>query len=245
MQNIDRLLQALTNAIPQGDYARGVHDLLRLLALLDDDHLPTGRTAQMVLAVLRAHLQDGTPLHVDWNDLDADGLRGADVLRWVEAARLHHAEAPTPARRADAVGVVIKRGDGRYLMEYDEHGGMYQPFGGKIERSDPTPEDALRRELYEELHLDDVPGPEVARLRELPGYHSETILSPTYGIYTAYTFRFFFAERLTFPIKWGGWVTRAEMMAGAAADGRAISDVYGKALGWAALDGLPATELGA
>lgn len=239
------LRDAEAGSVPPGScYTRGVHDLLRLLGLI-----PPGEVGTLVIASLRAHLADGLPAGLAWDALDAPAppaLRGADVLRAVEAARLAAAPHPTPGRSVRVVQAVIKARRGAhdlYLMQFDAHAGRYQPIGGKVDPGDADAEAALRREIGEELGLDAPPGPAACALARLCQGWQTLALSATYGILTAYEMDFYAVSEVRFSIRTGPdtrWLSREEIAALRAADGRAISPVYEQAFGgMAALDALP------
>lgn len=243
---LDAVLDVLA---PAGDYARGVLDLLRLLNLTagpGDRPEAADEVAAMLLASLRAHLADGLPVGIDWGDLDGGGLRGVDVLRAIEEARVRAVDDPTPGRVVRVVQSVIKArrgGEDLYLMQYDRHAGRYQPIGGKQDPDDASPEAALRREVYEELELPAVPDAGSLPLASLGEPWRTQTLSATYGILTGYEMHFFAAERVGFEIATDTetrWLTRAEIAALTAADGRAITPIYQQGLGGLEpLDALP------
>ncbi len=248
---IDRaaLSAVLATLTPRSAYARGVLDLLHVLGLVrsgEDGASPADEVAAMVLDSLRAHLADGVPVGLPWGDLDAGGLRGVDVLRAIEAARLNAVPSPTPGRVVRVAQAVIKGrrgGEDVYLMQYDRHAGRYQPIGGKQEPDDDGPEAALRREMAEELGLEAPPGPADCTLVPLRLGWRTSEVSATYGILTAYQFDFFAVQDIRFPLpadESTRWLTRTEVAAGRASDGRAVSPVYTAALGGlGALDALP------
>jgi 8-oxo-dGTP pyrophosphatase MutT (NUDIX family) len=127
-------------------------------------------------------------------------------------------------------------------MQYDRHAGRYQPVGGKREPFETDLAVTLRREMAEELGLDAPPGPELVSLTLVGEGWVETTLSATYGILTRYTFSFFRASDIRFRLPVDAdtrWLTRAEIAAGRAADGRDVSPIYQQALGLDLLDGLP------
>ncbi len=227
------------------DYARGVLDLLRLLGLISGRDAPADEVAAMFMESLRAHLLDGVVVGLRWGDLEAQGVRGVDILRAVEAARAAAVASPTPARNVRVVQAVIKArrgGEDFYLMQYDAHAGCYQPLGGKQEAGDADSAAALRRELMEELGLAAPPGPDRCTLTLIRAAWQKTALSATYGVLTRYTMDFYAVSEVRFPLTPGEgtrWLSRAEIAARCAADGRAITPIYEEALGLDALDALP------
>ncbi|NDJ36239.1 MAG: NUDIX hydrolase [Chloroflexi bacterium] len=247
----EALHKALTRLAEASDpYTQGVRDLLHLMAVVDESGRPTGRVSGYLLDVLRAHLGDGQAMHVDWSDLDAPGLHGADVLRWIDGARQAAYPQATPARAAEAVEAVFKRtvdGEDAYLMEYDRYAQRFQPVGGKIDDDDLSPEAALRREFFEELRLSAVPDDSVLSLELLPFRFEEQDLSATYGLLTAYGFRFYRVVRMAVAFHLDTntrWITRTELLDGRSADGRPVSDIYQKAFGGIdALDALPSAQI--
>src|SRR5574341_299293 len=235
--NADALSSSLATLDPSSDYSRGVLDMLALLGLIrleeDGRAVPADKVAAMVLDSLRAHLADNVVVGLRWDDLDAPAPRGVDILRAAEAARLAAAPEATPGRIAQAVVAVIKSRDGagadRYLMQYDAHAGSFQPIGGKAEPGEDNAEVTLRREMAEELGLPAPPGPKLCALAPLESGWEVTRLSATYGILTRYTFTFFHALSMRFPLSIDQntrWLTRAEIAAERAEDGRAISPIF-------------------
>ena len=244
------LAQVLDDFQPADGYARGALDVLHLLGLVEHTAgtaKPANAVTGMVLDSLRAHLTDGVRVGLRWDDLDGASLRGVDVLRAIEAARTAAVDDATPGRIVRAVQSVIKGrrgGEDLYLMQYDRHGGRYQPIGGKQDPEDVSPEAAMRREVMEELCLDALPGPDVLSLEPIGPHWHTSELSATYGILTAYEMRFFNVTALRFPLlddEDTRWLTRAELARRQAGDGRPISPVYEHGLGGLeVLDALPA-----
>ncbi|HEC22915.1 MAG TPA: hypothetical protein ENI95_08360 [Chloroflexi bacterium] len=248
LYNREALTAALRDLAAGSEYARGVLDVLSLLGLVapqGERSVPTGKVPRMVLDSLRAHLQDGVTVGLRWDDLDADGLRGVDVLRAIEEARREAVPDPTPGRVVRVAQAVIKAhrdGEDLYLMQYDRHAGRFQPIGGKQDPADPDLHATLRREMAEELGLSHPPGPEACTLHLLHADWRTTILSPTYGILTAYSINLFHVGAIRFPIATDGetrWLRREEIVVGRAEDGRAVSQVYPEVLGLSRMDGLP------
>lgn len=244
-----KLLAVLETLQSETPYAQGVIDLLELMGLTDAEAgggraAPTGEVTGMALESLKAHLRDGIQIGPDWNDLSRPAPRGVDILRAIEEARLAAVDAPTPGRVVTVTQGVIKKRLGdvdHYLMQYDRHAGQYQPIGGKVDPADADPAEALRREMMEELALGRLPGPADCALSPIGTDWHTTRLSATYGILTGYTFHFYQVTiaAFTFPTEKGTrWLSRAEIVNGQAADGRAISTIYPEALGWPLLDGL-------
>jgi 8-oxo-dGTP pyrophosphatase MutT (NUDIX family) len=244
----DRLDVALGKLSVDTEYAHGVFDMLEVLGLVRIDEgqaVPTGRVAAMMLDSLRAHLIDGVVAGLRWSDLAAEGVRGVDILRAIEASRLARVSRPTPARVVRAAQAVIKSrreqngvAEDIYLLQYDAHAGRYQAIGGKHEPGDRDMIDTLHREMMEELELEDPPRCTLEILGE--GWE-ETTLSATYGILTQYTFSFYQVRDIDFPIEINSitrWLTRAEIMAERAGDDLPISSIYQQALGWEMLDAL-------
>lgn len=225
-------------------YQRGVMDVLRLMGLITVENgkgTPTGEVAQMVLNLLAEHADASGALNFDWNDLDGEGLRGADILRALEAAR----GSTTPTRSVCVAQSVIKGVRGNveyYLMQFDAHAGQYQPIGGKVDDSDADSAAALLREIGEELGFDAPPTGQ-CKLNLLSKDWTSEKISPTYGVMTSYTFDFYHVTEIEFPIKQTGytrWLRRGEIERGRADDSRPVSTVYLEALGIEALDGLAA-----
>ena len=245
----DELATVLGKLSAGSEYDRGVLDVLSLLGLacLDNGQAaPAGSVAAMVIDSLHAHLTDGVIVDLRWSTLDAEGVRGVDILRAMEISRLARVPRPTPARFVRAAQSVIKNYRGcngiaedLYLMQYDAHAGRYQPVGGKYEPNDGDMMTTLRREMIEELEL---PGTPECTLTLLGDGWEETTLSATYGVLTQYTFSFYQVSDIDFQIEVDSitrWLTRSEILAGCASDGRPISPIYQHALGWELLDSLP------
>jgi 8-oxo-dGTP pyrophosphatase MutT (NUDIX family) len=248
LSNQRNLADALAALSADDDYARGALDVLRLLGLVeeqDNGFEPAGEVSAMFIHSLLAHLRDGLPFRFEWDDLDAEGVRGVDVLRVAESARIQAVPEPTPGRVVKVVQAIVKLrgqdGEDRYLMQFDRHAGRYQPVGGKQEPDEADPRLSLRRELAEELGLDTPPGPDLCELIPVGEVWRTAISSPTYGILTGYTFTFFHVVNVHFPI-WVDedtcWMKRGEIVRGRADDGREISPIYLEALGLARLDEL-------
>jgi 8-oxo-dGTP pyrophosphatase MutT (NUDIX family) len=199
----------------------------------------------MVLESLMAHLVDGVTVGFAWEDLGAAQLRGVDFLRAVEQARAAAVPEPTPGRVVSVVQAVFKARLGSqdaYLMQYDEHAGRYQPIGGKVDFGDADSADALRREMMEELRLKAIPSRYDCPLEPVLTGWFTTEISATYGVLTAYTVDFYAATSVRFFIDTDintRWLTRDEIAAGRAADGRAITTIYQQALGFDLLDAIP------
>jgi 8-oxo-dGTP pyrophosphatase MutT (NUDIX family) len=242
------LAGVLRDLSADGDYGRGALETLALLGLVtveDGRAIPADEVAEMVLDSLRAHLADGVAAGLRWGDLDALPPRGVDLLRAIEQARVARVQQPTPGRVVQAAQAVIKArraGEDLYLMQYDLHAGRYQPIGGKREPAEVDLAETLRREIAEELGLPELPGPDQVRLSPVGAGWVETTLSATYGILTQYTFSFFQCSDIRFPLRLDRdtrWLSRAEIAAARAEDGRDISPIYQQALGFDLLDGLP------
>lgn len=245
---MDRLAAVLDERTAGDAYACGAIDVLALLGLVTCDGgrvTPSGKVAEMVLDSLRAHLRDGLTAGLDWEDLDAPAPRGVDILRAIEGARMGRAGHPAPARVVQAAQSIIKGrrgGEDLYLMQFDAHAHRYQPIGGKREPYETSLAETLRREMAEELGLPATPGPELVRLTPVGNGWDETTLSATYGVLTQYSFAFFHAAEIHFELRIDGdthWLTRTEIAAARAGNGRAISTIYQQALGLDALDALP------
>jgi 8-oxo-dGTP pyrophosphatase MutT (NUDIX family) len=243
----ERLADVLAALAADTDYARGALDVLRLLGLVEDrggSLEPAGEVSALFLHSLRAHLRDGVRFCFDWDDLDAEGTRGVDVLWAAETARARAVPDPTPARVVTVVQSIIKTRVGdedRYLMQYDRHARRFQPLGGKLELNDHDLDRALRRELAEELALDTAPDLDLCELVLLDEGWRTVVPSATYGVLTHYTFAFFHVVNVQFPIRADDdtcWLTRDDIAQGRTGDGRAISPIYLEALGLARLDGL-------
>ncbi|MBN1310348.1 MAG: NUDIX hydrolase [Anaerolineae bacterium] len=245
----DSLAAALGKLSADTAYDKGVLDVLSLFGLTrieDGQTVPSDSVAAMMLDSLRTHLIDGVGVGLRWDDLDAEGIRGADILRAIEASRVARVARPTPARIVQAAQAVIKTRreqngmvEDLYLMQYDAHAGRYQPIGGKHDPDDIDMMDTLRREMMEELELDSMPE---CTLTQLGNGWEETTLSATYGILTQYTFSFYQVRDINFPIEISSitrWLTRAEVRAECADDSLPISPIYQQALGWDMLDALP------
>jgi 8-oxo-dGTP pyrophosphatase MutT (NUDIX family) len=242
------LATVLRDLAANDEYASGALDVLALLGLVTLDAgrgEPTSRVAGMALDVLRAHLADSVDAGLRWDDLEAPSPRGVEILRALEAARVDRVAQPTPARVVEAAQSIIKTRRGAedlYLMQFDRHANRYQPIGGKREPGEADLTVTLRREMAEELGLADSPGPVLVTLTPVGSSWAETTLSATYGILTQYTFGFFHAADIAFPLSIDDdthWLTRAEIAGGRAGNGRDISTIYQQGLGLDLLDGLP------
>jgi 8-oxo-dGTP pyrophosphatase MutT (NUDIX family) len=238
----EALLEALRRLEAGSAYERGVIDMLRLLGWVHDHDghaMATGTMAHFILSSLWAHLNDGIAVGIDWEAAPV----GLALLREMEITRIALVSDPTPARETTAIQAIIKArqaGEDVYLMEFDAGAGQYQPIGGKQEPGeDPT--ETLRREIAEELGLAAPPGPEDCRFHPLTLAWRVTRVSATYGLLTRYTFHFYHLTDVTFPLPTDAdrrWLSRREVLADRAADGRPVSSLYREALGAEELDGL-------
>jgi 8-oxo-dGTP pyrophosphatase MutT (NUDIX family) len=242
------LVTALRELRENSDYDRGVLDVLRLLGLVSLENglaAPTGEVAQMLLASLASHAEEGLGVGFDWNDLDSNGLRGVDVVRAFEESRSQRNTGAGAGRSVHVVQGIIKgqrESLDYYLMQFDPHAKQYQPIGGKVEKSDAGSEAALCREIAEELELDTVPGPDAYEMKLIEEGWVTSKISPTYGVLTHYVFDFYALTRIEFPINQTGytrWLRRGEIERGRADDSRAVSTIYLEALGMDRLDALP------
>jgi 8-oxo-dGTP pyrophosphatase MutT (NUDIX family) len=243
------LVGALRGLTEKTDYDRGVLDLLRLMGLITMENglaAPTGEVAQMLLASLAAHAEEGMAAGFDWNDLDAEGLRGVDVVRALEESRSLRNAGAGAGRSVHVVQAIIKgERDNRdyYLMQFDPHAKQYQPIGGKVEATDADPVAALCREIGEELEFDAPPGSDECKdkVSLVEAGWRMSRLSPTYGVLTSYVFDFYHVTEIAFPITQTGytrWLRRGEIERGRADDSRAVSTIYLEALGMERLDAL-------
>jgi len=247
---VEALLEALRKLEADSAYERGVMDTLRLLGLIDNHDegaTATSAIAHFILRSLWAHLSDGIAVGIDWETAPV----GLMLLRTMETARVAIVNDPTPAREVVAAQAVIKsRQDGEdvFLMEFDAEAGQYQPIGGKQESGDGDPTETLRREMAEELGLPALPDPEACRFSPLAMAWRVTRLSATYGVLTRYTFNFYHATGITFPLPTDSnrrWISRREVLAGQADDGRPVSSLYLEAIGPEGLDRLGYSVAGA
>jgi 8-oxo-dGTP pyrophosphatase MutT (NUDIX family) len=242
------LVTALRDLTETSDYDRGVLDTLRLLGLVTLENglaTPTGEVAQMLVASLAAHAEEGTEVGFDWNELDGEGLRGVDLVRAFEESRAQRNSGAGAERSVHVVQAIIKgmrENLDYYLMQYDPHAKQYQPIGGKVEASDADSEAALCREIEEELEFDAPPGIEDCTMELIEAGWVTSKISPTYGVLTNYVFDFYHLTQITFPISQTGytrWLRRGEIERGRADDSRSVSTIYLEALGMARLDALP------
>jgi len=254
--NLLRLLQQLTGAKGLHGTEESTQQLVELLLLLNlielenDIVRPTGEVSSMFLQSLAAHLKSGFPVGLDWNDLDSESLRGVDILRAVETARIQSLTDPPPARIVSVVQAIIKTsidGVDHYFMQYDYKARRYQPVGGKVDPEDKDAVAALCREIFEELELSSIPtGSDLTLELIKEGWHEQTI-SATYGILTSYTFSFFHITDIwSFSLRQNNinqWLPQAEIAAGYAADGRDITPIFNVGVGWGVLNTLPYTRL--
>src|SRR5687768_16231143 len=126
------LATALRELTETSDYDRGVLDVMQLLGLVRMENglaTATGEVAQMLLASLAAHAEEGTGVGFDWNELDGEGLRGVDLVRVFEESRAQRNSAAGAERSVHVVQAIIKgvrENLDYYLMQYDPHAKQYQ-----------------------------------------------------------------------------------------------------------------------
>jgi len=239
----EALLEALRKLEAASVYERGVLDTLHLMGLVrnhDGHATATSSIANLVLRSLWAHLNDGVAVGIDWETAPV----GLALLRAMETTRMAIVTDPTPAREVTAAQAIIKgrqEGEDVYLMEFDAGAGQYQPIGGKQESDEDDPTETLRREIAEELGLPAAPGPDECCFHPLEMAWRVTRLSATYGVLTRYTFNFYHLTDITFPLPTDAdrrWVSRREVLADRADDGRPVSSLYREAIGAEWLDSL-------
>src|SRR5687767_4652819 len=105
------LVTALRDLTETSDYDRGVLDTLRLLGLITMENglaTPTGEVAQMLVASLAAHAEDGAEVGFTADELDGEGLRGVDLVRAFEEIRSQRNSAAGAERSVHVVQAIIK-----------------------------------------------------------------------------------------------------------------------------------------
>ena len=188
-------------------YGRSVLAILRLFDLVQLSDLsgsPEGLikarspAAGYFVKSLVAYLRDGTPIVSNWERLGAadenyaihELLSGPQLLYAMEIGRTAGKDAPVPIRRTEIVVAFIKarirfRKDPMFLVQYDAAGRQYQLIGGHVRVSDRDPAEAMRREIEEELHLNQFRFGNGDKLFPL-GTRSFTTISPAFGVATEY-----------------------------------------------------------
>jgi len=229
---------------PDG-YAAGLLDALLMFGLVElraGAAHPAGERAGLFIRSMAAHLSDGLPLALDWETgLEGNSAaQGSQLLAEVEALRKDAVARPTPVREVSAVnGIILKREGGETLlfMQYDDKAQQYQLLGGKVEPEDEGPAATLLRELQEELERPELRIPDHLLLEPLDDRFEKITMSPTFGVVTSYTIRFYYVHglKIALPVDaLNQWVRLDEVRRGVAADGRKISDlplIFADALG--------------
>ncbi len=214
----------------QGEYARGVQDVLRALGVLSAD-APTSPMAYYFIQSLLALARDSAPVTEAWQGLAGEGCTGtgARLLHLLEDYRRLCTPEPEPLRKVQTVIAVIKarRGaDDVYLMQYDAKAEQFQPIGGKQELFDASSEAALTRELCEELVIPSLtPGTDF-QIRPIAEHIKFNEVSASVHVLTQYDHSFYHLTDIRFPLVMDSitrWISQAELDAGRTADGKAIT----------------------
>ncbi len=241
----DALLAALRSLGEQGwlstdnAYTGAVCDVLLMLGLVNRDPSNqkyvsiNGERAQLFIKSMSAHLADGLPMLLDWQSgLETKATaQGAVILAEVEALRKNNIPRPTPVREVNAVNALILKHDLDDIliyMQYDDKARQFQLIGGKVEPEDIDPAHTLLREMQEELNREDLRLTEHFQFEPLAEHFEKITLSPTYGVVTSYTIRFFHVSRLTFMLPedhQNRWISVYEVRQGQTDDGHKISDL--------------------
>lgn len=242
LTNHDALLAALQSVgeagkLDQKDaYTSAIGDMLLMLGLVTSGEqgiTVNGENAQLFIKSMVAHLSDNIPLAMDWQTglTHKAAAQGAQLLAEVEALRKESIAHPTPVREVSAVNaLIVKRHESRTLiyMQYDDKARQYQLIGGKVEPEDADAEHTLLREMQEELLKPELRLNEHFRLTPLAERFEKVSMSPTFGVVTGYTIRFFHVAGLTVALpvdQDNAWIDADEVRGGLTRDGRKVSDL--------------------
>lgn len=241
----EALLAALRSLGEQGwlstadPYTSAVCDVLLMLGLVNRDQsnpayvAVNGEHAQLFIKSMCAHLSDGLPMALDWEsglDIKATA-QGAVILAEVESLRKNNVSRPTPVREVNAVNALIIKhinDDVLVYMQYDDKARQFQLIGGKVEPEDLDPMHTLLREMQEELYRPELRMGEHFQLEPLAEHFEKITLSPTFGVVTSYTIRFFHVTQARFPFPVdheNRWISAEEVRLGMTSDGHKISDL--------------------
>jgi 8-oxo-dGTP pyrophosphatase MutT (NUDIX family) len=212
------------------DYLRGVFDVLSALGVLSENGASSTNAYYFVQSLI-AGVRDEAFTPEMWQGLsgkDCSGT-GASLVRLLESYRLHCTPDPTPLRTLSAVAAVIKAhgpDDDMYLMQYDEKAQQFQPLGGKREHFDASNEDALIRELCEELNIPSLKAGvdlDIVPLEENVGSKE---VSASLNLITRYDHSFYLLKNVRFNLpvdKITRWIKASEIAAGKTNDGQVIT----------------------
>lgn len=215
---------------PDPAYREAVKDVLESLGVLREGRCTSAAAYLFVRSLLQAVHEGGLAPAV-WGSAKSSslGATGATLLAALEQHRLNAQESATPLRRVVAVMSVIKgraaEGD-VFLMQYDSGSRWYQPIGGKRDPEDESNIAALARELQEELNLPHIQLGRDFQVTPLREDIHERSVSKTLNVLTEYSHNFYYVNAVRFALPTDSetrWLTLAEIQAGRAADGRAVS----------------------
>jgi 8-oxo-dGTP pyrophosphatase MutT (NUDIX family) len=221
------------NTVPL-EYRRAVHDMLITLGVINPE---TGAFASpnafYFAQSLTLGLREGSfdPSMWEGRPQDGDLGTGAAILEHLEKHRMGGQAKVTPMRRVRVVMGIIKRqqgGQSQYLMQYDHKAAQFQPIGGKVEDSDPTIQQALEREIREELGDDSLRMDKDFQARLLVSSIREQIVSRSLHILTEYEHNFFAIEKMRFTPNLDAdtrWINEAEVFACRTLDDLAVTDL--------------------
>lgn len=166
------------------------------------------QTAKYMLTSLASYVENDLRWIDDWKTRgvhrEATGVlqNGASLLHELETRRMNLLETPSPSRVEEVVQVLIKRtnsetGEAEFLMQYDANADQYQFIGGRRSPHDATLQDAVVREIDEEIANTLTFGDDYQLDLILPDMVVAATLSPTFGALTEYHFTVYHMRNLT------------------------------------------------
>ncbi len=224
---------------PNGDYERGVRDVLAALGILGEGTaVPSTPNAYYFVRSLLSTIHDSALASGSWQGGIQDGCAGAGarLLRVLEENRLDCCQNPTPLRIVRAVTAVIKAQRGSsdvYLMQYDSKAHQFQPLGGKQESFDADEQAALTRELCEELVIEGLQAGVDFQVHPLVQHVHFSEVSASLNVVTQYDHSFFHLTDVRFSVPNDGitrWIAADELAAGHTHDGLTVTRLFEDAM---------------
>ncbi len=185
------------------DIAYGYALMLQTIGMVHIDEKryikAASQTAKYMLESLASYVEQDLQWIDDWKTRgvhrEPTGVlqNGATLLHELETRRLALLADPMPSRIEEVVQVIIKRtnpetGVSELLMQYDANANQYQLIGGRRSPSDQTIQDAIIREIDEEIANILIFETDYQLSLLIPDMIVEATLSRTFGALTQYHF---------------------------------------------------------